>query len=166
MEEQLFTTYHSLILGALKKCHITPTHPEFDDYLQRARIELLIAHRHYQTDVENHPPFRPFVYQKIYWATLDAIRKEQRRFDKDVIEDSFLESIPQEEDMTCCLVASDLYHELLALLSKDETHFLNDRFFEQLTISQIAKKHHVARQTVYRWRDGVRKKYQKIEKKV
>ena len=100
------------------------------------------------------------------WATLDAIRKEQRRFDKDVIEESFLESIPQEEDMTCCLVASDLYHELLALLSKDETHFLNDRFFEQLTISQIAKKHHVARQTVYRWRDGVRKKYQKIEKKV
>ncbi|MGX6971065.1 sigma-70 family RNA polymerase sigma factor [Vagococcus bubulae] len=166
MEEHIFTTYHSLILGALKKCHITPLHKDFDDYLQLARIELLLAYRLYEENPDEHPPFRPFVYQKIYWSTLDAIRKEQRRFDKDNVEDSFVESIPQDDDISCCLTTTDFYYELIKTLSTDEQHFLNDRFFEQLTISQIAHKHNVARQTVYRWRDGVRKKYQKIEKKV
>ncbi|WP_079347521.1 helix-turn-helix domain-containing protein [Vagococcus martis] len=32
-------------------------------------------------------------------------------------------------------------------------------------MSQIADKYKVSRKTVYRWRDGVRKKYKKFEKR-
>ncbi|MGX4686662.1 sigma-70 family RNA polymerase sigma factor [Vagococcus sp. JNUCC 83] len=162
MEDTLFTTYHSLILGALNKCHMTPSHPEFDDYLQHARIELLLTYRDYDKQSEDKPPFRPFAYQKIYWATLDKLRKEQRRIDKDIIEDTHLDYLSEDTDFSSCLSTTDLYYRLLETLSISEEKFLNDRFFNQYTISQIADKHNVSRKTVYRWRDGVRKKYKEI----
>lgn len=165
MEETLFTTYHSLILGALKKYHITPSHPEFDDYLQHARIELLLTHRDYQKRPDNRPPFRPFVYQKICWATVDKIRKEQRRYDKDIIEDSQLDLLTEDKDISSSLATTDLYHQFSQTLTPCEKKYLADRFFDQLTMSQIADKHKVSRKTVYRWRDGVRKKYKKFEEK-
>lgn len=66
MEETLFTTYHSLILGALKKYYITPSHPEFDDYLQHARIELLLTHRDYQKQPETELPLdRLFIKKSV-----------------------------------------------------------------------------------------------------
>ena len=162
MENKLIETYHSLILGALKKCHITSTHPDFEDYLQQARIELLLTHRLYEKEPTNRPPFRPFVFQKICWTTLDKLRKEQRRYDRESYDDTLFETLFDETIETHYLIATDTYHKLILELTDAEKKFLDDRFFYQLTISEIAKKHHVSRQTVYRWRDGVRKKYKKL----
>lgn len=162
MEEKLMETYHSLILGALKKCHITQSHPEFDDYLQQARIELLLTHRLYEKEPTNRPPFRPFVFQKICWTTLDRLRKEQRRYDKDVPDDTLLDNLTVDSSETSQLVATDTYKKLVSVLTESETNYLHDRFFDHLTMSQIAQKHHVSRQTVYRWRDAVREKYKKL----
>jgi len=162
MENKLIETYHSLTLGALKKCHITSTHPDFEDYLQQARIELLLTHRLYEKEPTNRPPFRPFVFQKICWTTLDKLRKEQRRYDRESYDDTLFETLFDETIETHYLIATDTYHKLILELTDAEKKFLDDRFFYQLTISEIAKKHHVSRQTVYRWRDGVRKKYKKL----
>lgn len=167
IERDLCATYHTLILGALKRYNITSRHTDFDDYLQQARIELLLTHRMYEESTKKLPDFRPYVFQKICWSTSDLLRKEKNICTKsDYIEIQSIEhNLKDDSNLASLHLANDLYDSLSALLLPTEKIYLDESFFDNLTISQIACKHKVSRKTVYKWRDGVRKKYQILEKK-
>lgn len=168
MEEDIFTTYHPLILGALKKCHIYHHHPDFDDYIQAARIELLLLHREYDDKKHlNQPPFAPYAYQKIYWRTLDLVRKETKRLDNHPLDDLILDVYEDTKEDTCLhkfVETSDTYTLLCQELTPFETKVLEDRLFKQLSVTQLSKKYDLSRQTIYRVMERIQKKYRKIEK--
>lgn len=75
MEDQLVEEYHVLVLGALKKCHVTSFHPMFEDYLQIARWVLVDAHRTFIKDGKSMDSFHNYVFQRIYWKITDEIEK-------------------------------------------------------------------------------------------
>lgn len=78
MENDLLDTYHVLLLGALKKCHIHPQHPNFEDYLQIARWTLIETHRRFIREDKEMDSFHNYVYQRIYWVITDELRKEKK----------------------------------------------------------------------------------------
>ena len=76
MENQLLEEHHVLILGALKRCHISQTHPSCEDHLQNARWTLIETHRRFVKEGKSMETFNGYVFQRIYWKTTDIIRKD------------------------------------------------------------------------------------------
>lgn len=156
MEDQLIEDYHILILGALKKCHVTKHHHLFEDYLQISRWVLIDCHRSFIKDNQNMDGFHNYVFQRIYWKITDEIRKEliyNGRLYQGEAEDVFKE-LPdtQQEDV---LEIHELLEKCQSSLTTQELLFLKDAFLNELSITEISKKHHVSRQTVYNWRSKV-----------
>lgn len=156
MENQLLEDHHVLILGALKKCHVTPFHPLFEDYLQIARWTLIETHRRFIKEGKELSSFNNYVYQRIYWKITDEIRKElnlKEKLQTDSTDELFAE-IPdtKQEDL---LEVADILKQLTEQLTEQEKIFLEEAYFNELSITDIARKYKVARQTVYNWRDKV-----------
>lgn len=161
-ESELIEHYHVLLLGALKRCHIKCHHPEFDDYLQIARLILLETYREFSTTNQDMSGFHNFVYQKIYWQLTDTLRKEARRTTtQDVIDPYVMDytdlptTIIDEE----AIAVSELISALSPDLTKHERRYLIETYINDLTVKQLAEKYQVNRTAVYKWRRGVAKKY-------
>ncbi|MEG2708929.1 MAG: sigma-70 family RNA polymerase sigma factor [Vagococcus sp.] len=156
MENELLEQHHVLILGALKKCHITHYHPDFEDYLQIARWVLIDTHRSFVASGKSLDAFHNYVYQRIYWKITDEVRKNISHQDKLIHDDqeTLLNELPAspEDDL---IEIKDFIAQLTPKLTKQEALFLEDAYVNELTMSAIAKKHQVSRQTVYNWRDKV-----------
>lgn len=166
MEEQLLKEHHVLLLGVLKTCHITGQHPLFEDYLQLARIKFIETYRDWKKEQEDLEGFPSYVFTRLRWYLTDLQRQEMKRLVTDDI------SIMTETDLTQAglvdfaedLATNDLLEKLLSISTEQETFFLVDVLYHQLTVTDIAKKHHVSRQTVYNWKQSLQKKYRLISK--
>lgn len=159
-ENELIKTYHVLILGALKKCHIGPHHPMFEDYLQIARWLLIDTHRYFIKEDKSFESFHNYVYQRIFWKITDEIRKDIHYTDRLCLENDREDEEPlymtipdtsQEE----LIEVRDILSRLAAVLTDNEKNYLEDAYIHDLTITQIAKKHQISRKTVYQWRNRV-----------
>ena len=60
-ENDLIKTYHVLILGALKKCHVGPFHPNFEDHLQTARWLVIETYRYFIKEEKSLDSFNNYV---------------------------------------------------------------------------------------------------------
>ncbi len=156
MENQLLEDHHVLILGALKKCHISTYHPQYEDYLQIARWTLIETHRRFIKEEKDLTSFNNYVFQRIYWKITDEIRKElslKEKIETESTEERLLElaDTPKED----LLEVTETISQLNELLTKQEKIFLEEAYFNELSITDIARKYQVSRQTVYTWRDKV-----------
>ena len=162
-EDKLITKHHVLILGALKKCHITSFHPMFEDYLQIARWVLIDTHRQFIREGKPLESFHNYVYQRIYWKITDEIRKDKNLYDESTTEDeidiSELEHMLADTSLEDTVEIKVLLSQLQKVLTPQEKIYLEESFFNDLTISEIASKHKVSKRSVYNWRDKVAIKY-------
>ncbi|MGO2084079.1 sigma-70 family RNA polymerase sigma factor [Vagococcus sp.] len=162
-EEELLDNYHNILLGALKKCHIYFYHPQFEDYLQLARWTLIETYREQLKNGVDLTNFNNFIYQKVYWKIIDAIRHDLKQQKNEFpVEPVILTEtkISTTIDETEILVEERLT-KLLPHLTPREKDFLFETLINGLSISEIAKKYQVSRQVVYRWRDHTALKYLK-----
>lgn len=162
-EDKLITKHHVLILGALKKCHITSFHPMFEDYLQIARWVLIDTHRQFIREGKSLESFHNYVYQRIYWKITDEIRKDKNLYDESTTEDeidiSELEHMLADTTLEDTVEIKVLLSQLQKVLTPQEKIYLEESFFNDLTISEIASKYKVSKRSVYNWRDKVAIKY-------
>ena len=162
-EDKLITKHHVLILGALKKCHITSFHPMFEDYLQIARWVLIDTHRQFIREGKSLESFHNYVYQRIYWKITDEIRKDKNLYDESTTEDeidiSELEHMLADTTLEDTVEIKVLLSQLQKVLTPQEKIYLEESFLNDLTISEIASKHKVSKRSVYNWRDKVAIKY-------
>ncbi|MGY3765885.1 sigma-70 family RNA polymerase sigma factor [Vagococcus vulneris] len=161
-EEELINNYHVLILGALKRCHIRPHHPEFEDHLQTSRIVLIESYREFIAENKSLSAFHNYVYQRIYWEIIDTIRKEARR--QAVLETN--DDLPETTRIVAdfdeeTIAVSELIDTLAPHLTEHEKIYLRESYVNDLSIKELAKKYQVSRTAVYKWRYGVAKKYLK-----
>lgn len=156
MENELIKEHHILILGALKRCHVTKYHPMFEDYLQIARWTLIDTHRCFKKEGKPIETFNGYVFQRIYWKITDEIRKEITYSDRLSKEDqdTFFYEIPDapQEDL---LEVKDILSKLSQVLTEQEKIFLEEAYVNELSVTEISRKYNVSRQTVYNWRDKV-----------
>ena len=162
-EDQLITKHHVLILGALKKCHITNFHPMFEDYLQIARWVLIDTHRQFIREGKPLESFHNYVYQRIYWKITDEIRKDKNLYDESTTEDeidiSELEHMLADTSLEDTVEIKVVLSQLQKVLTPQEKIYLEESFLNDLTISEIASKYKVSKRSVYNWRDKVAIKY-------
>ena len=162
-EDKLITKHPVLILGALKKCHITSFHPMFEDYLQIARWVLIDTHRQFIREGKPLESFHNYVYQRIYWKITDEIRKDKNLYDESTTEDeidiSELEHMLADTTLEDTVEIKVLLSQLQKVLTPQEKIYLEESFLNDLTISEIASKHKVSKRSVYNWRDKVAIKY-------
>lgn len=66
-----------IVFGALKKLNIRPYQPDFEDFLQEARLTYARAYvRFPQNPASDLKEFRVFAYQAIYWRTLNLLKRQ------------------------------------------------------------------------------------------
>lgn len=166
MENDLIKQHHVLLLGALKKCHVTTYHPLFEDYLQIARWTLIETHRRFIKEEKDLDTFNQYVYQRIYWKITDEIRKEyldkERRETTSTEETLYQLPGKATEDL---LEIKELLEKISPELTEKERIYLEEAYINELSIIEISKKYHVARSTVYNWRDHVALKIINFSKK-
>lgn len=173
MERDFFFVHDSIVYGAVRKCGIRYDHINYDDFVQIGRLKLVDAYKEFPKDLFNEEYFYQFTgyaYRKVYWAIMDQIRKEQRIFEReDALPETFSEwGTMDTEAFDEDFAVWELFHSMLKCLSEKEQTYLKDSVLNQLTITEIAKKHKVSRKTVYTWRKQVAKKlehYQTVLKK-
>ena len=156
MENQLLEEHHVLILGALKRCHISQTHPSCEDHLQNARWTLIETHRRFVKEDKSMETFNGYVFQRIFWKTTDTIRKDINYTDhlQTGEEDDLIADIPdtRQEDL---LEIKDILEKLKDVLTDNEKIYLEEVYINDASITEISRKYKVSRQTVYKWRDKV-----------
>ncbi|KRL02610.1 sigma-70 family RNA polymerase sigma factor [Liquorilactobacillus capillatus] len=161
-----------LIYGVCKRLHLSPQNPQYQDYLQEARIiftDAYMAYKKLNPKMDDEKALMLFAYQRIYWRLLDMLRRERRNqvncqniegvhndeSDTEVSLDLVDPTTYNLEDET---LHFELYQRLLALCTPNEAKYLRESFLYVRPITQIAKMYGVSRQTIYKWRAGVQVK--------
>ncbi|WP_143463050.1 helix-turn-helix domain-containing protein [Levilactobacillus enshiensis] len=156
----LFTGDHETILYAvLKKLNLKPGHPDYEDYFQEARVLFPDIYHAFPEDplVKPHQ-FLAYAQQKLYWTLMDQRRHDFREnsHQESGDGDTLLGELPGDDDVLAMIGLTDYRQYLLKLIGasgkRGEWHFLVGTLVDQLTVAEIAEKHQVSRNTVYRWR--------------
>ncbi|MFC6261040.1 helix-turn-helix domain-containing protein [Levilactobacillus fujinensis] len=156
----LFTGDHETMLyGVLKKLNLKPGHPDYEDYFQEARVLFPDIYHAFPEDPEEKPhQFLAYAQQKLYWTLMDQRRHDFRdnSHQESGDGDTLLSGLPDDDDVLAAIGLADYRKYLLKLIGASgkagEWHFLVGTLVDQLTVDEIAAKHQVSRNTVYRWR--------------
>ena len=167
-----------VVYGVLKKLHVGPLHPQYQDFLQEGRIifaEAYLAYKKLHPASDNEHDLMLFAYQRIRWRLLDILRKEQHHISNCQSMESLLPSTngttseivfeavdpttfdTEEETLNC-----ELYERLLKQCTKNEAKYLQQSFLFMRPIAEIARMYGVSRQTIYNWRAGIQQKAKSI----
>ncbi|GAA0485896.1 sigma-70 family RNA polymerase sigma factor [Alkalibacterium sp. s-m-22] len=157
MEHDFFFVHESIVYGVLRKCGIRFNHPDYDDYVQIGLLKLVEAYETFPEDLCQEAYFYQFTgyaFQKIRWGIIDEMRKAIKNAERETLIGEALDrSVPEEgvESDSDWLVW-ELMPTMLKYLTPNEQQYLRDAAIDQLSITDIAKKHNVSRKTVYEWR--------------
>lgn len=162
-ERAFFDQHAGIVHGALKKLGVYRSHPDYDDYVQQGLLKLVEAYETFPKDLEQAEylyQFTGFAYRKVSWHTLDLLRKQKRRSDREM---SWPEDLEKEHPDTHLSFEQayqdmDLLKEMLPLLTKQEQEYLLDAVVNRLSITEIAEKQGVSRKTVYQLKKRVAEK--------
>lgn len=156
LAEDFFFVHEGLVYGALKKCGINRLHQNYDDFVQIGLWTLVRVYEQFPDDLtqeEYYYQFTGFAFQKIRWAIIDEIRKDQLKKEREQVVAEFFE-----EDVGCTSESNEdwlvwqLLPSMLNCLAPAEQNYLKDTVFNQLSVTEIAKKYEVSRKTVYQWK--------------
>lgn len=163
-DEQLvdyMIAHEDLLVLALSKCFIYRTSANFDDCMQIARLAFLDAGHSFQRNFKTEKDFdafRGYAYRRIRWKVLDAIRKEQPvRTYSVALTDELSEYVsePTALDFEASILLEELIDKVKEEVTDEDRELINELVYEQLTISEIAARHNVSRQTIYNRRKKV-----------
>lgn len=154
-----------IVYGVLKRLNIRMDNPQFEDLKQEGFIQLATAYSKHSGDFGD-DRICGFLYQSVYWHLLDILRKQQRINNHLInVDDDKNEWI----DNDCGMFSPhdevdgvDLLNQLWLRCTGNQRKFLCCAYNESLTITQIARKYHVSRKTVYQWKKGVQEEFVKL----
>lgn len=161
----LLDQYQGVIYSELKKMHIYPGSQDYDDYFQLACIKLFETYKTCNCDAlleENRYRFVNYASQSIRWAFLDQKRRDRHLGDHEEQSDDIVVAVETGFEDEIAFIEN--YHQLMDQLTIKEQRFLYDRFYLNLTMTDIAKKHGVSRKTIHLWRQGLQEKAQFLKK--
>lgn len=151
-----------IVYGVLKRLNIRIDNPQFEDLKQEGFIHLAVKYSQYNEEIDD-DRVCGYLFQAVYWHLLDILRKQQRTNthvvsmkgnDDECVDDSFS---PHEE-----IDGINLLNQLWLSCTGNQRKFLCCAYNESMTITQIARKYHVSRKTVYQWKKGVQKEFYKL----
>ncbi|WEG73805.1 hypothetical protein [Vagococcus intermedius] len=165
-ELSFFTENQKMIHSILKRCHIYPYSPDYEDFVQIGRLLFLqILEKTAVLSLDNLPlAKRPsYIYQQLYWR----LRDEQRRYlryktkiePRDVALDLESPLLNPQIDFSETLNAKEILLELLPLLTSAERLLLLTLIHHPTSLNDYAKKNQLPRSSVYRYRKNIQKKF-------
>ncbi|KRK88000.1 sigma-70 family RNA polymerase sigma factor [Lentilactobacillus sunkii] len=156
---------HELVVyGVLKKLYIRRDNPYYDDLVQEGMVAFV--EKYIQAIGLNKEPdsYLVFIYQGVYWYLLDYLRKEMRHragIEEPDDKTNLMEELEDKKKSVGYYDTHILSDELMKQLTSDETRYLTLAYDYGMNISEIARECEASRTTVYQWRRGVIKKFQK-----
>lgn len=162
-EKAFFEQHSKIVHGALKKLNVNWKHADYDDFVQQGLLKLVEAYETFPEDLEQEEflyQFTGFAYTKVRWHILDLLRKQKRKWDREMPWPEELESNQPDTQLPFeqAYQEMDLLKEMLPLLTKNEQSYLLDAVVNQLSVTEIAEKQGVSRKTVYQWKKRVSEK--------
>lgn len=158
-KEKDYEKYEEIVYGVLAKLSIYPFFSNYEDLLQTGRLVLweLVINQNFSDDFEEEK-LRGYLYNHVRWRILDELRKQNRRKTKEeyvgAIESSSEAERPQ-ETMDEMVSIKFMMEKLWPYLTENERIFFRETYFEENSITAIAKKYHTSRKAVYKWRNSL-----------
>lgn len=164
----LISNDHQVVVyGVLKRLHIKPWQVNYADLKQEGF--LVFAQKYAQYPGADDDKARlAYLYQAVYWHLLDILRKQNRLqqhqccISTDATGMPDWESLHDPYDAVGEWVGATLYDELWKKCNSRERHFLSDSYDCGLTVTEMARKWHVSRKTIYQWKTGVQNKFKQM----
>lgn len=151
--------HEQVIYAVLKHLYLTPTHPDFEDYLQEGRLLFIAAYQRFPDDPVTHPhQFLKWAYRRIGWGLRDQLRRQRHQEEHHEPGDQTtqLGELAALDDLEAAVSRRDFREFLLQLIAEagvqGEWRYLTGILREHLTVAEIATKYGVSPQTVYKWR--------------
>lgn len=152
---RLSEQYAGVIHHCLNRINRYPDHNDYDDFYQLGLITLFDTYETCLKDAlqsENSFLFVSYAKQKISWAFLDQIRRDRKKESREAyLSEEELEEIPNVVSFEEQLEQTDLLQRLCATLTAEENAYLRDAL-DGLNITEIARKQHISRKTLYKRR--------------
>lgn len=159
---RLLETYDRFFHAIVRRCHLTPNHSEYDDYLQLARLRFIMCLKQLPDDFSlEHPKNRGYLFQNIYWHLLDDLKKERLREGRHpLLTDDQLkyetnettEATPLEQ-----LENQELFKQLLEHLPPQEQRLLLWRLTHHTTRREYQHRFALSKSTLYRQQQHIKK---------
>ncbi|WP_125765342.1 sigma-70 family RNA polymerase sigma factor [Levilactobacillus mulengensis] len=156
----LYDGDHEIILfAALKRLHMNRSHADYEDYLQEARLLFPEIYAAFPENPETKPhQFLAYAQQKIYWTLLDKLRRDRKQLERQEPgnQDELITAVASDDDILDAIGQADFRQYLLKVIggagTTGEWRYLVGTLLDQLTAEEIAARHSVSRNTVYKWR--------------
>ena len=172
-EEQIFSAQdYQLICGVLHQLGVAPNRNDYQDLLQEAAVVLLQARRKNAQAAKQREFNTGYYFQLVKWRLLDILRHQQRQrlpaFSLEKAQENTDDSNPFEiadphaERHTADLLTGEIAKQLWQRCSTHEQLYLSYRL-QDYSITEIAAKCGVSRQTIYNWRTGLFKKIAELD---
>ena len=162
-ELDFFEQFEGVVFGVMKRLTINPNQPNYDDYTQIGRLQLVHDYETFQKDPrleENRRPFVSFAFTKIRWAIIDEIRKQCLKQEREQVwDESFDHTLTDTSvDMYLAIHEKEWLETIFSVLKEDEKRLVVDLCLHQMTMTAIAKKESVSRKTLYQRRNRIKEK--------
>ncbi|WP_125582784.1 sigma-70 family RNA polymerase sigma factor [Levilactobacillus cerevisiae] len=151
--------HEAILYATLKRLHVSRSHADYEDYLQEARLLFPEIYTAFPENPEEKPhQFLAYAQQKIYWALLDRLRHDRKQTDRQEPgnQEELLTAVASDDDILDAIGQADFRRYLLKVIggagSTGEWRFLVGTLIDQLTADEIAARHGVSHNTVYKWR--------------
>ena len=154
--EQLIAQFENIIYATFHELDIRSYHKNYDESLQLARIILMDTYQFFQGDPfsdEGRYLFAACFRKKLRWRLLNQFRNEHRHTQHVLYTDTYPETI-EDTNILTNILTDELLTTLTDLLTEEEKNVLY-LLLDQCPITQIAKKLHVTRKTIYRIRKRI-----------
>ncbi|CAI2624262.1 hypothetical protein AKUH4B412M_02290 [Apilactobacillus kunkeei] len=148
-----------IVYGVLKRLNIRVDNPQFDDLKQEGFIHLATKYSQYNDELDD-DRICGYLFQAVYWHLLDILRKQQRTNDHVISVDTEVDGdgfYPHDE-----IDGINLLNQLWLHCTINQRKFLCCAYNESMTVTDIARKYHVSRKTVYQWKKGVQEEFYKL----
>ena len=160
----ILLAHEPILHHSLKRCYIRPFDPNYEDFLQEARIIFLTTIRDYDRPYETQEDwgrFVGYVSQRLYWRILTLLRPEITFKERHLLLDSkkfrFLTRNFSKNDMKA-VDEADFLDWLRTHLTPSEQRILNEVILDGERLGKFAEKHGIAAKTLYRHRQILHKK--------
>lgn len=162
-EVEFFTQFEGVVFGVLKRMHIHYLNPDYDEFTQIGRLSLVKAYENFTDDIYDDAyrgAFVSYAYTRIRWAILDAILQKNRLRENEQIWDETFDYtlMDKTSDFEAHVYEQEWLQSILKYLNPAEKRLVIALCVYHLTITDIAQKEGVSRQTIYKRRKSIQNK--------
>lgn len=155
--EFLATGDHRVIIySALKQLGMTPSNDQYEDFVQEGWILFTDIFRKYPDNPWDKPkPFLAYARLALYRRFLNKLTRysatHESAEDQETV-DTLVDAQAQTFDVEAAILEASHLNELLEACNPMGQRFIVDTVINNLTVTEMSRKWHVSRQTIYKWR--------------